>query len=85
MILGPRVDKDFVPDNPYRLVKEGHHQHVDVISGVTSHEGSLFSFGNRKFSFGFDDDGTSYDLWFKGKRRILCDVRISWTDKDDSV
>ncbi|XP_042883565.1 venom carboxylesterase-6-like [Penaeus japonicus] len=48
MILGPRVDKDFVPDNPYRLVKEGRHQHVDVISGVTSHEGSLFSKGIYK-------------------------------------
>ncbi|XP_063588384.1 carboxylic ester hydrolase-like [Penaeus indicus] len=45
IILGPRVDKDFVPDNPYRLVKEGRHQHIDVISGVTAHEGSLFSIG----------------------------------------
>lgn len=48
IIFGPRVDKDFIPDNPYRLVKEGRHQHVDVISGVTSHEGSLFSSGIYK-------------------------------------
>ncbi|XP_063592301.1 juvenile hormone esterase-like [Penaeus indicus] len=37
----PRVDGDFLPDDPNVLLREGRHQHVDLISGVTAHEGAL--------------------------------------------
>lgn len=43
MLLGPRVDGQFLPAEPEYLMKEGRHKRVDLISGVTQHDGAIFS------------------------------------------
>ncbi|XP_047472574.1 esterase E4-like isoform X1 [Penaeus chinensis] len=45
LVMGPRVDGDFLPDEPEVLLKEGRHKKVDLISGITAHDGGLFAFG----------------------------------------
>ncbi|XP_042880557.1 juvenile hormone esterase-like [Penaeus japonicus] len=45
LVMGPRVDGDFLPDDPEVLLKEGRHKEVDLISGITAHDGGLFAFG----------------------------------------
>ncbi|XP_071526061.1 cocaine esterase-like [Panulirus ornatus] len=42
-IIGPRVDGDFIPDDPGRMLREGRYKKVDVMTGVTSDEGALFT------------------------------------------
>ncbi|XP_069168510.1 carboxylic ester hydrolase isoform X2 [Procambarus clarkii] len=44
LLLGPRVDGDFIPSEPELLMVQGKHKVVDIISGVNSHEGGLFAF-----------------------------------------
>ncbi|XP_068236087.1 juvenile hormone esterase-like [Palaemon carinicauda] len=39
----PRIDGDFIPDHPLRLLKEGRYNKVNVISGITANEGALFT------------------------------------------
>lgn len=41
MRMGPRVDGDFLPDDPEALLREAKHAHVDVLSGVTANEGAF--------------------------------------------
>lgn len=43
LLLGPRVDGDYLPAEPDVLMKEGTFAKVDIISGITSHEGGLFA------------------------------------------
>lgn len=42
VLLGPRVDGDFLPKEPELIMKEGLNNKVDIISGVNTHEGGLF-------------------------------------------
>ncbi|KAG7161814.1 Venom carboxylesterase-6-like 1 [Homarus americanus] len=42
-LFGPRVDGDFLPDDPRQMLKDGRHQDVDIISGVMRHDGSLMT------------------------------------------
>lgn len=42
MRMGPRVDGDFLLDDPELLLREAKHARVDVISGVTANEGAFF-------------------------------------------
>ncbi|XP_053653245.2 carboxylic ester hydrolase [Cherax quadricarinatus] len=44
LLLGPRVDGDFLPAEPEVLMTQGKHSTVDIISGVNSHEGGIFAF-----------------------------------------
>nr|XP_053653251.1 esterase FE4-like isoform X4 [Cherax quadricarinatus] len=39
LLLGPRVDGDFLPAEPEVLMTQGNHNSVDVIFGLNSHEG----------------------------------------------
>ncbi|XP_042225142.1 venom carboxylesterase-6-like [Homarus americanus] len=41
MVMTPRVDGDFLPDHPARLLRSNRYNKVDLISGVTQHEGAL--------------------------------------------
>lgn len=41
LLLGPRVDGDFLPADPNVLMRDENYQNVDIISGITSHEGGL--------------------------------------------
>ncbi|XP_069944777.1 venom carboxylesterase-6 isoform X1 [Cherax quadricarinatus] len=41
LIFNPRVDGDFIPDHPAKLVLEGRHHKVDLMAGVTSDDGAL--------------------------------------------
>lgn len=43
VLMGPRVDGDYLPAEPEVLMAEGRHKFTDVISGVTAHEGALFA------------------------------------------
>ncbi|XP_064086946.1 carboxylic ester hydrolase-like isoform X2 [Macrobrachium nipponense] len=43
LLLGPRVDGDYLPAEPDVLMKEGTFAKMDIISGITSHEGGLFA------------------------------------------
>lgn len=41
VLLAPRVDGVFLPEDPALLIKEGRHHHVPLMSGVTSNEGAM--------------------------------------------
>ncbi|XP_071526068.1 pyrethroid hydrolase Ces2a-like [Panulirus ornatus] len=41
--LAPRMDGDYLPEEPSQLVRKGRHQHVDIMTGVTANEGGLFT------------------------------------------
>lgn len=43
LILGPRVDGDFLPEEPAHLVKIGRHQRVPLMSGITADEGAFIT------------------------------------------
>ncbi|XP_069944782.1 cholinesterase 1 isoform X2 [Cherax quadricarinatus] len=50
LIFGPRVDGDFIPDDPAKLVLEGRYHKVDLMAGVTGDEGAFAThamFANR--------------------------------------
>ncbi|XP_045596993.2 venom carboxylesterase-6 isoform X1 [Procambarus clarkii] len=40
-VMTPRVDGDFLPDHPAALLKSRKYNRVDLITGVTQHEGAL--------------------------------------------
>lgn len=41
--FGPRVDGDFIPEEPSQLLRTNQHQNIDIISGVTADEGGFFT------------------------------------------
>ncbi|XP_064098465.1 LOW QUALITY PROTEIN: juvenile hormone esterase-like [Macrobrachium nipponense] len=43
MLASPRVDGDYLPDHPVRLMQRGLYNKVNLISGVTADEGAIFS------------------------------------------
>ncbi|KAK8720496.1 hypothetical protein OTU49_013278 [Cherax quadricarinatus] len=43
MTLSPRVDGDFVPDEPGLLLREGRYTKVDLLAGAVSQEGAMFT------------------------------------------
>lgn len=40
-VMLPRVDGEFLPDHPAVLLREGKYNKVDLISGITKHEGEI--------------------------------------------
>ncbi|XP_068242648.1 carboxylic ester hydrolase-like [Palaemon carinicauda] len=42
-LLGPRIDGDYLPAEPSVLMKEGTFAKMDIMSGITSHDGGLFA------------------------------------------
>ncbi|XP_050713771.1 juvenile hormone esterase-like [Eriocheir sinensis] len=56
VLMGPRVDGDFLPAEPETLMAEGRHKHTDIISGVTAQEGALLALPL------FSEDGLKSDL-----------------------
>ena len=59
-IVGPIVDGEFLPDLPENLFKTGKfHPEVDVITGVTSNEGSLFAMIMPRYQV---KDGVSLEM-----------------------
>ncbi|XP_042872419.1 venom carboxylesterase-6-like [Penaeus japonicus] len=40
-VMLPRVDGEFLPDHPAVLLREGKYNKVDLISGITKHEGGI--------------------------------------------
>lgn len=43
MLSVPRVDGDYLPDHPATLVREGRYTKINLMTGVTAHEGAIFS------------------------------------------
>ncbi|KAK8396512.1 hypothetical protein O3P69_005512 [Scylla paramamosain] len=43
LLLGPRVDGQYLPEHPNFLMKEGRHKRVDLMTGITQDEGALFT------------------------------------------
>ncbi|XP_069169364.1 carboxylic ester hydrolase-like isoform X1 [Procambarus clarkii] len=43
LLLGPRVDGDVIPMEPEVLARLGYHKHIDIISGITAHDGGLLA------------------------------------------
>uniref|UniRef100_A0A0P4WCJ5 Carboxylic ester hydrolase n=1 Tax=Scylla olivacea TaxID=85551 RepID=A0A0P4WCJ5_SCYOL len=43
VLMGPRVDGDYLPAEPEVLMAKGRHKITDIISGITAHEGGLFA------------------------------------------
>ncbi|KAG0713606.1 Venom carboxylesterase-6 [Chionoecetes opilio] len=43
VLMGPRVDGDYLPAEPEVLMAEGRHKITDIISGVTADEGGLLA------------------------------------------
>lgn len=44
VLLGPRVDGKFLPNDPTFLMKEARHKRVDLILGTNKHEGAIVTF-----------------------------------------
>ncbi|XP_071528395.1 venom carboxylesterase-6-like isoform X3 [Panulirus ornatus] len=42
-VMAPRVDGVFIPDHPAALVRSGRYNHVDLMTGVTRDEGSVYA------------------------------------------
>ncbi|XP_068220139.1 venom carboxylesterase-6-like [Palaemon carinicauda] len=42
-LLVPRIDGDFLPSEPEILMKNGRHKRINLMSGVTTHEGGAYS------------------------------------------
>ncbi|KAK7070209.1 Carboxylesterase 5A [Halocaridina rubra] len=40
-IFAPRIDNDYIPKAPELLMKEKRHKRMDIMTGVTTHEGGL--------------------------------------------
>jgi len=60
-IVGPTADGEFLPDLPENLFKTGHfHPDVDVITGVTSNEGALFTMIMPRYQV---KDGVSLEMF----------------------
>ncbi|XP_063592164.1 venom carboxylesterase-6-like [Penaeus indicus] len=52
-VMLPRVDGEFLPDHPAVLLREGNYNKVDLIFGITKHEGetaALMTVGNKELS-----------------------------------
>ena len=45
-VLTPWADGHYLPDEPARLVREGRHAKVDIISGVNMDEGAFMALRN---------------------------------------
>ncbi|KAG0716860.1 Venom carboxylesterase-6 [Chionoecetes opilio] len=43
ILLGPRVDGQYLPADIEFLMKEGRHKRVDLITGITKHDGAIFT------------------------------------------
>ncbi|XP_063596213.1 cholinesterase 2-like [Penaeus indicus] len=43
LLVGPRVDGDFLTASPEVLMLEARHREVDLITGITAHEGALLA------------------------------------------
>ncbi|XP_076059226.1 esterase E4-like isoform X3 [Oratosquilla oratoria] len=43
MLLGPRVDNDYLPDYAEVLIKHGNHPKIDIMTGITEHEGAILT------------------------------------------
>ncbi|KAG7171451.1 Venom carboxylesterase-6-like 10 [Homarus americanus] len=43
LLLGPRVDGDFLMKDPDTLMKEARHKRINLISGITQHEGAFLT------------------------------------------
>lgn len=56
VLLGPRVDGVFLPEDPALLIKEGRHHHVPLMSGVTTHEGAMTTASQYILSHTMDSD-----------------------------
>lgn len=41
--MGPWVDGHYIPDHPARLVRDGRHAKVDLMSGITQDDGAIFA------------------------------------------
>ncbi|KAK4300628.1 hypothetical protein Pmani_027182 [Petrolisthes manimaculis] len=41
VLVGPRVDGVYLPQDPALLIKEARHHHIPLMSGITSHEGAM--------------------------------------------
>lgn len=50
-VMVPRVDGDYLPDMPAKLVAEKRYHEVDLMTGVTKDEGALVSLGECEISF----------------------------------
>lgn len=44
-VFGPRVDGDYIPDDPVTLLKEGRYHHVPMLAGTNRDEGCVLSAG----------------------------------------
>lgn len=42
----PRVDGDYLPDHPARLLAQGRFHDVSIVTGINLHEGRLVTQGN---------------------------------------
>ncbi|XP_047495001.1 venom carboxylesterase-6-like [Penaeus chinensis] len=52
-VMLPRVDGEFLPDHPAVLLRQGNFHKVDLIFGITKHEGeiaALMTIGNKELS-----------------------------------
>ncbi|CAL4128460.1 unnamed protein product, partial [Meganyctiphanes norvegica] len=55
ILMGPRIDGDFIPKAPESLMQESRFKRIQMMAGVTSHDGGLFSlplYGNEYLRVG---------------------------------
>ncbi|XP_069985949.1 venom carboxylesterase-6 [Penaeus vannamei] len=62
-VMLPRVDGEFLPDHPAVLLREGKYNKVDLISGITKHEGeiaTLMTIGNKEATTSLMENFSQY-------------------------
>ena len=96
-VVGPVVDKHLLPDLPENLFKEGKfHADIDVLTGLTSNEGSLFALLRppEQFKDGleknvFENIVKSEMLYHREKSQVIEDLILfqytNHTDPDDKI
>jgi len=82
-IVGPVVDGELLPDLPENLFKTGKfHVDVDVMTGVTSHEGAVFGFFRPPDEF---QDGLERDMFERIIKGQMLYVRETSSIVEDLV
>lgn len=65
----PWVDGHYLPDHPTKLVREGRHAKVDIVSGITRDDGGLFAMRNYKLFYLVRDNFCLSANFFEGISR----------------
>ncbi|XP_060095198.1 acetylcholinesterase-like isoform X1 [Heteronotia binoei] len=75
----PTTDRDFLPDDPQKLMESGHFQPKPMMIGATSDEGSIFVFCLAPFLHAFDESLLTWE-------QLLAGIKMNvWNATEDFI